>query len=96
MKSMVVGFVEEFFSCFDRDDRGPLLNAYHEAALFSLSSANVVNSKYSKDREKLDYNGQSRNFLRMQHDDGAFDRIISRFIDFVSRKAKAPGSRALK
>ncbi|XP_003745838.1 nuclear RNA export factor 1 [Galendromus occidentalis] len=92
VKPLVVGFVEQFFFCFDREDRGPLLDAYHEAALFSLSSANIANSKYSKDREKLDYNGQSRNFLRMQHDEDLKRRLLVQgrlnVIDFFKKFEK--------
>ncbi|OQR73153.1 nuclear RNA export factor 1-like [Tropilaelaps mercedesae] len=91
-RQLVVGFVEQFFACFDSDDRSPLIDAYHEAAVFSLSATTLCNSKSGKDREKLDYKGDCRNFLRMQHDDDLKRRLLRQgrinILDYLKNFAK--------
>lgn len=39
VESVVLQFVQQYFQVYDTDDRGPLEAAYHQDALFSVSSA---------------------------------------------------------
>ena len=36
-KPVVLVFLEQYLSVYDLDDRQPLLNAYHDSAIFSLT-----------------------------------------------------------
>lgn len=61
-------FLEQYFILFDSDNRQPLLDAYHEQAMFSLTAS------YSQQQHlRLDnYAGHSRNIMRVK---GSEDRV---------------------
>ncbi|KAJ8309187.1 hypothetical protein KUTeg_014061 [Tegillarca granosa] len=39
LQELIVKFLKEYFTIYDSDNRQPLMEAYHESAVFSLSSA---------------------------------------------------------
>lgn len=45
---IVKQFLEQYFALYDSDSRQPLLDAYHENAMFSLSAINNNQNNYNK------------------------------------------------
>ena len=75
VQDLVVKFLKEYYTIYDSDNRQPLIDAYHENALFSLSAAPNPITEY-KQPFLGDYFSASRNDLRIKgrddRDKGAF------------------------
>ncbi|KAK3093491.1 hypothetical protein FSP39_016397 [Pinctada imbricata] len=63
VKTLVVRFLKEFFTIYDSDNRQPLMHAYEENALFSLTAAFNPNIEYSQPKLSV-YIVDSRNMLK--------------------------------
>ncbi|XP_023240608.1 nuclear RNA export factor 1-like [Centruroides sculpturatus] len=64
VKNIVVQFLEQYYTIYDSSDRQPLLEAYHDQAMFSMSV--VRNAQSPRDGGKLqDYISDSRNLMRV-------------------------------
>lgn len=47
IQDLVVKFLKEYYTLYDSDNRQPLIDAYHEHAVFSLTANyNETNDKY--------------------------------------------------
>lgn len=64
IQTSTVNFLKAFFTLYDSDNRQPLMEAYNEEALFSLSVAKNPNIEYSQPKVH-DYLSESRNFIKM-------------------------------
>ena len=65
VQDLVVKFLKEYYTIYDSDNRQPLIDAYHENALFSLSTAPNPITEY-KQPFLGDYFSASRNDLRIK------------------------------
>ncbi|KAL6480358.1 hypothetical protein MHYP_G00113910 [Metynnis hypsauchen] len=64
IKEFILRFLQQYYSVYDSGDRQPLLDAYHEAACFSLS---LPFSMYNPSRSSLgDYHKDSRNIKKVK------------------------------
>lgn len=66
---VVLTFLEQFFKLYDSDNRQPLLDAYHESAMFSLSAQgrHELLSAYipeSRNLKRVDYEKKRHELLR--------------------------------
>ena len=63
VQELVVKFLRQFYTIYDSDNRQPIIDAYHDAAVFSLSMA--WNPAYDTKQPNLGlYIDHSRNHLR--------------------------------
>ncbi|ESO94230.1 hypothetical protein LOTGIDRAFT_232475 [Lottia gigantea] len=63
IKGLIVKFLREFYSLYDSDNRHPLINAYHDQAVFSLSAS--INGAIEYKQSSLhDYIPESRNIIK--------------------------------
>ncbi|XP_046327842.1 nuclear RNA export factor 1-like [Haliotis rufescens] len=63
IQNIVVKFLREYYSLYDADNRQPLLDAYHEQALFSVTASYNPANDY-KQASLNDYISESRNLLK--------------------------------
>ncbi|KAI4893707.1 hypothetical protein NFI96_012162 [Prochilodus magdalenae] len=64
IKEFILRFLQQYYSVYDSGDRQPLLDAYHEAACFSLS---LPFSMHNPSRSSLgDYHKHSRNIKKVK------------------------------
>uniref|UniRef100_A0AAR2L2B3 Nuclear RNA export factor 1 n=1 Tax=Pygocentrus nattereri TaxID=42514 RepID=A0AAR2L2B3_PYGNA len=64
IKEFILRFLQQYYSVYDSGDRQPLLDAYHEAACFSLS---LPFSMHNPSRSSLgDYHKDSRNIKKVK------------------------------
>ncbi|XP_061162409.1 nuclear RNA export factor 1-like [Saccostrea echinata] len=77
IQSSTVNFLKAFFTIYDSDNRQPLMEAYHDEALFSLSAAKNPNIEYSQPNIN-NYLQESRNFTKMSKDSQARRRLLKR------------------
>ena len=67
VKDLVVRFLKEYYTLYDSENRQPLVDAYHDSALFSMSVAFCPVSDYGSKQPNLgDYFSDSRNSLRIR------------------------------
>jgi nuclear RNA export factor len=77
VQELLVKFLKEYYSIYDSDNRQPLIDAYHDNALFSLSVSNNPTTEY-KQPFLGNYFNFSRNEFRVKgKDDG--DRCECQF-----------------
>ncbi|XP_046383799.1 nuclear RNA export factor 1-like [Ischnura elegans] len=62
---LVRQFLEQYYSLFDAENRQPLLDAYHQNAMFSLSAAYPSGQGSTTSHRLNDYLGDSRNLLKV-------------------------------
>ncbi|XP_078314032.1 nuclear RNA export factor 1-like isoform X2 [Crassostrea virginica] len=67
IQSSTVNFLKAFFTLYDSDNRQPLMEAYNEEALFSLSVSKNPNIEYTQPKVN-NYLQESRNFIKMGKD----------------------------
>lgn len=66
-QDIVRKFLEQYFLIFDSDSREPLIQAYHETALFSMTSAYPYGQSQKTSTAWLNwYNTDNRNLLRVR------------------------------
>lgn len=64
VQDLVVKFLKEYYTIYDSDNRQPLIDAYHEHAIFSVTSAFNPAMEY-KQPNLAEYLRQSRNALKV-------------------------------
>ncbi|KAM4721089.1 nuclear RNA export factor 1 [Rhinophrynus dorsalis] len=65
IKALVLPFLQQYFACYDSEDRQGLLNVYHDEACCSLSIPNIPG--HNPSRSSLgDYFKDSRNLKRLK------------------------------
>ena len=65
VQDLVVKFLKEYYTLYDSDNRQPLIDAYHEHALFSLNTSTNPVTEY-KQPFLGDYYSASRNDFRIK------------------------------
>ncbi|XP_077293168.1 nuclear RNA export factor small bristles isoform X2 [Arctopsyche grandis] len=70
-QGVVKQFLEQYFALYDSESRQPLLDAYHENAMFSLSASygSSLNNHNNFNNKLNSYTMHSRNLLRTQDRD---------------------------
>ncbi|XP_071441376.1 nuclear RNA export factor 1-like [Hetaerina americana] len=64
-QAIVRQFLEQYYSLFDAENRQPLLDAYHQDAMFSLSAAYPAGQGATTSHRLNDYLVESRNLLKV-------------------------------
>ncbi|PSN57824.1 Nuclear RNA export factor 1 [Blattella germanica] len=59
-------FLEQYYQLYDSDDRQPLVNAYHENAMFSLTTAYPPGQSSTNGPKLATYMADSRNLIRIK------------------------------
>ncbi|XP_069679720.1 nuclear RNA export factor 1 [Periplaneta americana] len=59
-------FLEQYYQIYDSDDRQPLINAYHNDALFSITSTYPPGQSSTTNSKLANYISDSRNLLRVK------------------------------
>lgn len=78
IQDLVVKFLKEYYTLYDSDNRQPLIDAYHEHAVFSLTANyNETNDKQASLKEYL---LESRNSLRKKGSDQERARQMDRLL----------------
>jgi len=80
---VVLTFLEQFFKLYDSDNRQPLLDAYHEEAMFSLSA-------YGRHDMLSAYIPESRNLLRVDYEKKRHDLLRRGRLSVVAFLTKLP------
>ncbi|XP_076442062.1 nuclear RNA export factor 1-like isoform X2 [Babylonia areolata] len=78
VQDLVVRFLKEYYTIYDSDSRQPLVDAYHEMAVFSLTMA--TNPSIEKQPTLADYVSESRNALRIRGDDRSKARTMEKLL----------------
>ncbi|KAK7103111.1 nuclear RNA export factor 1-like [Littorina saxatilis] len=84
VQELVVRFLKEYYTIYDCDNRQPLIDAYHDNAIFSLSVASNPAIE-NKQPSLADYLSISRNDLRIR---GRDERDKGRIKDRLLKKGK--------
>lgn len=61
VKSLMLTFIQQYFSVYDQDDRSALIAAYHPLALFSMSAANSPGTSAHGSNKLIQYMSDARN-----------------------------------
>lgn len=80
---VVLTFLEQFFKLYDSDNRQPLLDAYHESAMFSLSA-------YGRHEQLSSYIPESRNLKRVEYEKKRHDLLRRGRLSVVAFLSKLP------
>ena len=80
---VVLTFLEQFFKLYDSDNRQPLLDAYHEEAMFSLSA-------YGRHDLLSAYIPESRNLLKVDYEKKRHDLLRRGRLSVVAFLTKLP------
>lgn len=92
-QGIVRQFLEQYFLIFDSESRQPLLQAYHENAMFSMTS-NYPYGQNAKNSSWLNwYNTDNRNLLRVQDRDRRHKLLRQGQLSVVSFLSEMPGSK---
>ncbi|XP_060522572.1 nuclear RNA export factor 1 [Cylas formicarius] len=82
---IVCRFLEEYFRIYDSENRQPLLNAYHEHAMFSFTTAYPYGLGKDKNVAWLSwYNTENRNLVKVQDRDRRFKLLKQGQLSVVS------------
>jgi len=60
-QGVLLNFLQQYYQVYDQNDRGPLINAYHPEAMFSVSAAYPPNSTSTGTNKLTQYQVDSRN-----------------------------------
>ncbi|KAF5288344.1 hypothetical protein FQR65_LT12079 [Abscondita terminalis] len=92
-QEIVRQFLEQYFEIFDSNSRQPLLQAYHENAMFSMTSSYAFGQN-SKNSSWLNwYNTDNRNLLRVHDHDRRFKLLRQGQLAVVSFLSEMPESK---
>jgi len=80
---VVLTFLEQFFKLYDSDNRQPLLDAYHEEAMFSLSA-------HGRHDLLSTYIPESRNLIRVDYEKKRHDLLRRGRLSVVAFLSKLP------
>jgi len=80
---VVLTFLEQFFKLYDSDNRQPLLDAYHEEAMFSLSA-------YGRHELLSSYIPESRNLIKVDYEKKRHDLLRRGRLSVVAFLTKLP------
>jgi len=80
---VVLTFLEQFFKLYDSDNRQPLLDAYHEEAMFSLSA-------YGRHDLLSAYIPESRNLMKVDYEKKRHDLLRRGRLSVVAFLTKLP------
>jgi len=80
---VILTFLEQFFKLYDSDNRQPLLEAYHESAMFSLSA-------YGRHDLLTAYIPESRNLKKVEYEKKRHDLLRRGRLSVVAFLSKLP------
>lgn len=86
-------FLEQYFLLFDSESRQPLLNAYHQYALFSMTMAYPHNQygQYKKNVSGLEwYVSDNRNLMRIVDPDRRAKLLLQGQVSIMSFLQEMP------
>ncbi|XP_031353729.1 nuclear RNA export factor 1 isoform X2 [Photinus pyralis] len=92
-QGIVRQFLEQYFQVFDSGSRQPLLQAYHEDAKFSMTSAYPYGQNPKNSSWLNWYNTDSRNILRVQDHDRRLKLLKQGNLAVVSFLSEMPQSK---
>lgn len=83
-------FLEQYFVIYDSDNRQPLLNAYHENAIFSLTAA--YSQHFNNQQRLVPYISYNRNILRTRDNDQRLKQLKLGRLPIVSLLSELPAT----
>ncbi|KAK4874726.1 hypothetical protein RN001_014086 [Aquatica leii] len=92
-QEIVRQFLEQYFEIFDSGSRQPLLQAYHENAMFSLTSSYAYGQTPKNSSWLNWYNTDNRNLLRVQDHDRRNKLLRQGQLTIVSFLSEMPESK---
>ncbi|EFX66242.1 hypothetical protein DAPPUDRAFT_302769 [Daphnia pulex] len=89
-RQIVLVFLEQYLSVYDSDDRQPLLNAYHDSAIMSLTCSYPPGQTANAPSRLDSYMKDSRNLKRIDDPQRRFRLLQQGKVDIVSFLSKLP------
>lgn len=87
-KTFVYGFLELYYKIFDSDNRQPLMQAYHDEAMFTYSYSAANHSSHNRPSEQ--FMRESHNLLRLRDESLWVKNTKNTKLDIVSFLGKFP------
>lgn len=93
-QDIVRKFLEQYFLIFDGDTREPLIQAYHESAMYSLTSAYPYGQSQKTSTAWLNwYNTDNRNLLKVKDTDRRFKLLKQGSVEIINFLKEMPESK---
>ncbi|XP_037575026.1 nuclear RNA export factor 1-like [Dermacentor silvarum] len=89
VKQIVVQFLEQYFTIFDSKDRSGLLDAYHDNAIFSMSSTKLPQTK----TDAREFTRDSRNIIKVTNVESRREKLKTGRVNIVSLLNQMPETR---
>uniref|UniRef100_A0A224YUZ1 Nuclear RNA export factor n=1 Tax=Rhipicephalus zambeziensis TaxID=60191 RepID=A0A224YUZ1_9ACAR len=89
VKQIVVQFLEQYFTIFDSKNRSGLIDAYHDDAIFSMSSSKLPQTKH----DAREFMRDSRNIMKVTNTESRREKLKTGRVNIVAFLDQLPETR---